>query len=95
MVGLPGVTSQQLSKMISLSAISLLVVGARLAAGGSDKGGGDVVCSVEEYVRVGLEFEACQKEAMVKFLQSGERDICPSIKKMEDVCSSSVKVREH
>ena len=80
--------------MISLSAISLLVVGARLAAGGSDRGGGggDVVCSVEEYVRVGLEFEACQKEAMIKFLQSGERDICPSIKKMEDVCSSSVKV---
>ena len=53
---------------------------------------GEVVCSVEEYVRVGLEFESCQKLAMVRFVKSGQKDICPAIKRMEDVCSSSVKV---
>ncbi len=54
---------------------------------------GEVLCPVEEYVRVGLEFESCQKEAMVKFSQERAADPCPTIKNMARVCSSSVKVK--
>lgn len=58
----------------------------------SDEGGGNVLCSVQEYVKVGLEFEQCQKTALFNY--SKGLDPCPMLKKVVDTCAYNVKVRQ-
>ena len=61
------------------------------AAADQDKNNGtNIVCSLSEYVRVGLEFESCQQEAVDAF--TAGPDPCAAIKNMAVTCASSAKV---
>jgi len=59
---------------------------------------GDVTCSVGEYVRVGLEYEECQRITLGTLHEvtndEEQKRLCQTIEKMLDVCSGSVKVRK-
>ncbi len=54
---------------------------------------GDVLCSVSDYVKVGLEFEACYKSAFSQL--DLEKRPCKTLKKVVERCADTVKVRLH
>ena len=54
---------------------------------------GDVLCSVERYVTVGLEFEACQNGVLDSFKQG--KNPCPMLKSTVLACASTVKVTSY
>ena len=49
-----------------------------------------VVCTVQEYVIVGLEFDTCQEQAFENF--TSHENPCPILRKVADVCAPTVKV---
>ena len=55
-----------------------------------------ILCSPEEYVRVGLEFQACQSAVLSPDLTSADRDddydMCPNFVKIIKICSKKIKV---
>ena len=52
-----------------------------------------ITCSTEVYVRVNLEFEECQNEAISNFTNNDSGgNPCPLIKKIVGSCADNVKV---
>lgn len=48
-----------------------------------------VVCTIQEYVIVGLEFDTCQEQAFENF--TAHQNPCPMLKKVAEVCAPTVK----
>ena len=71
-----------------VSAVLLVIATSLLDCVNSNKG--NVICSVQEYVKVGMEFEECQKTALFNY--SKGIDPCPMLKRVVDTCAYNVKV---
>ncbi|TRY67165.1 hypothetical protein TCAL_11480 [Tigriopus californicus] len=69
--------------------MSCLILGLVIAMGPVKANEGDVTCTVSEYVKVGLEFDACQEVALSNL--TDEQDPCPILKSVANECATNVK----
>jgi hypothetical protein len=51
-----------------------------------------IICSTDVYVRVGLEFEDCQRAALANLTTGGGGNPCPMVKRIIEVCADNVKI---
>lgn len=68
----------------------LLILCLLITLGAANENQGDVICTVSEYVKVGLEFDACQELALSNL--TDKQDPCPILKSVANECATNVKV---
>ena len=83
-----------MNEVAAVAVASILVsVWPRPAASGPLLSHELITCSTEVYVRVNLEFEECQNNAINNFTNNDSGgNPCPLIKKIVETCAGNVKV---